>query len=208
MLLGVGMGLKEVTVPVFSAEISPAIIRGGLVMSWQVWTAFGRQHTPAPQFAWKKRREYLTRCDPGILLGTVANVAVANTGAIAWRLQFGSACIPAVPLLFGIFFCPESPRWYLKRKQYASAWNSHLRLRNTPLQAARDLYYINYLLEEEARLLQGAGMVKTGVTGFLTRFVELFTIPRVRRASWASGLVMFAQNMCGKFTLLLPAQVG
>ncbi|KAJ4207040.1 hypothetical protein NW759_014038 [Fusarium solani] len=41
MLLGIGMGLKEVTVPVFSAENSPAIIRGGLVMSWQIWTAFG-----------------------------------------------------------------------------------------------------------------------------------------------------------------------
>lgn len=42
MLLGIGMGLKEVTVPVFSAENSPTLIRGGLVMSWQVWTAFGK----------------------------------------------------------------------------------------------------------------------------------------------------------------------
>jgi hypothetical protein len=41
ILLGIGMGLKEVTVPVFSAEIVPANVRGGLVMSWQVWTAFG-----------------------------------------------------------------------------------------------------------------------------------------------------------------------
>jgi MFS family permease len=41
VLLGVGMGLKEVTVPVFSAEVVPASVRGGLVMSWQVWTAFG-----------------------------------------------------------------------------------------------------------------------------------------------------------------------
>ena len=40
-LLGIGMGLKEVTVPVFSAEVAPTNIRGGLVMSWQVWTAFG-----------------------------------------------------------------------------------------------------------------------------------------------------------------------
>jgi hypothetical protein len=30
------MGLKEVTVPVFSAENVPTSIRGGLVMSWQV----------------------------------------------------------------------------------------------------------------------------------------------------------------------------
>ena len=45
MLLDIGMGLKEVTVPVFSAENSPAIIRGGLVMSWQIWTAFGASLT-------------------------------------------------------------------------------------------------------------------------------------------------------------------
>lgn len=34
VLLGIGMGLKEVTVPVYSAEIAPPNIRGGLVMSW------------------------------------------------------------------------------------------------------------------------------------------------------------------------------
>lgn len=38
MLLGIGMGLKEVTVPVFSAENAPTNVRGGLVMSWQVST--------------------------------------------------------------------------------------------------------------------------------------------------------------------------
>lgn len=41
VLLGVGMGLKEVTVPIYSAEAAPTNIRGGLVMSWQLWTAFG-----------------------------------------------------------------------------------------------------------------------------------------------------------------------
>lgn len=86
ILLGIGMGLKEVTVPVFSAEVAPTMIRGGLVMSWQLWTAFG------------------------ILLGTSANLAVKDTGAISWRLQLGSAFIPAVPLVIGIYFCPESPR--------------------------------------------------------------------------------------------------
>lgn len=36
VLLGIGMGLKEVTVPVYSAEVAPRTIRGGLVMSWYV----------------------------------------------------------------------------------------------------------------------------------------------------------------------------
>jgi hypothetical protein len=35
-LTSIGMGLKEVTVPVYSAEIAPPNIRGGLVMSWYV----------------------------------------------------------------------------------------------------------------------------------------------------------------------------
>ena len=84
LLLGIGMGLKEVTVPVFSAENAPTSVRGGLVMSWQLWTAFG------------------------IFLGTCANLAVKDLYInLAWRLQLGSAFIPAVPLLIGIYFCPE-----------------------------------------------------------------------------------------------------
>ncbi|OAA37413.1 sugar transporter [Metarhizium rileyi] len=171
MLLGIGMGLKEVTVPVFSAENAPAIIRGGLVMSWQMWTAFG------------------------IFLGTCANLAVGRAGDIAWRLQFASAFIPAVPLVFGVYFCPESPRWCLKKKRYGQAWDSLLRLRNTPMQAARDLFYIHCLLEQEHELVKESGLKVT--SSVFTRFVELFTIPRIRRATWASGIVMIAQQMCG-----------
>lgn len=80
------MGLKEVTVPVFSAETAPANIRSALVMSWQLFVAFR------------------------IMLGFSANLVVVNVGAIAWRLQLGSAFIPAVPLLLGIYFTPESAR--------------------------------------------------------------------------------------------------
>lgn len=171
MLLGIGMGLKEVTVPVFSAENSPPLIRGGLVMSWQIWTAFG------------------------IFLGTCANLAVGKTGSISWRLQFASAFIPAVPLVLGTWFCPESPRWYIKKGRYEKAWGSLLRLRNTPLQAARDLYYIQALLDQEEVLVREAGLQVTN--NMFKRFVELFTIPRIRRATWASGIVMIAQQMCG-----------
>lgn len=159
------MGAKASTVPIFAAENCPAIIRGGLVMSWQLWTAFG------------------------IFLGFCANLAVYNVGAVAWRLQVGSAFIPAVPLVIGVYFCPESPRWYIKKGRYADAYRSLLRLRNTPIQAARDLYYIHAQIEEEATII--------GKSNYFTRFFELFTIPRVRRATLASFIVMLAQQMCG-----------
>ena len=41
VLLGIGMGTKASTIPVFAAENSPAAIRGSLVMGWQLWVAFG-----------------------------------------------------------------------------------------------------------------------------------------------------------------------
>ncbi|KAF2646725.1 hypothetical protein P280DRAFT_512877 [Massarina eburnea CBS 473.64] len=108
VLLGIGMGLKEVTVPVFSVEIVPANVRGGLVMTWQIWTAFG------------------------IFLGTVANLVVMNTGAdLAWRLQLGSAFIPAVPLVIGFLFVPESPRWLMKKRRKQRVHSLHRTLHHS-----------------------------------------------------------------------------
>lgn len=170
ILLGIGMGLKEVTVPVFSAENAPATIRGALVMSWQMWVAFG------------------------IMLGFSANLVVKDVGEIAWRLQFGSAFIPAVPILLGIYFVPESARWLIKKGKYTAAYKSLLRLRNTPLQAARDLYYIHSQLVAEDLLIKAKGFDNDN---FFTRAVELFTVPRIRRATQASGIIMIAQQMCG-----------
>ncbi|TFK17255.1 sugar transporter [Coprinopsis marcescibilis] len=165
LLLGLGMGPKATTSPVFASENVPANIRGGLVMCWQMWTAFG------------------------IFLGFSANLALHNVGPIAWRLELGSAFIPAIPLTLGIYFCPESPRWYMKKLRYPDAFRSFVRLRNSEIQAARDMYYVHCQLVEEYKIMQGST--------YIGRFFELFTIPRVRRATLASWVVMIAQQMCG-----------
>jgi MFS family permease len=79
---------------------------------------------------------------------------------------------------------PES-----EKNRYPQALKSLLRLRNDPLQAARDLYYIHTQLEIEKAII--------GKSNYVTRFIQLFTIPRVRRATLASFTVMIAQQMCG-----------
>lgn len=134
-------------------------------MTWQFWTAFG------------------------IFLGTAFNLAVWNAGDIGWRLQLGSAFIPAVPLAAFVYFCPESPRWYIKHGKHEKAYKSLLKLRNHPLLAARDLYYISTQIEIEREIV--------GESSYVSRFMQLFTIPRVRRATLASFVVMIAQQMCG-----------
>jgi sugar porter (SP) family MFS transporter len=165
LLLGIGMGTKASTIPIYAAENAPAPIRGAIVMGWQMWTAFG------------------------IFLGTCANLAVMSFGPEAWRYQLGSALIPAVPLAILIYFCPESPRWYMKKNRYREAMKSLLRLRNSPVQAGRDLYYIHVQLELEHQFLKNGN--------FFQKLVELFTIPRIRRATLAAFTVMIAQQMCG-----------
>ena len=83
----------------------------------------------------------------------------------------------------------------MKKGRHAQAYKSLVRLRNTPLQAARDLYFIQAQLVYEELLIEETGVAKTD--NFFTRFAELFTIPRIRRAAQASGIVMIAQQMCG-----------
>lgn len=124
----------------------------------------------------------------GIFLGTAVNIAVYYMRE-NWRYMLGAPFIPAVPLLVLIYLCPESPRWYMKKDRYPKAWESLLVLRNHPLQAARDMYSIHAVLEIE-RAVIGQGT-------YATRFVELFTVPRVRRATLAASTVMIAQQMCG-----------
>ena len=40
-LLGLGIGPKSATIPIYASECAPANVRGALVMMWQVFTAFG-----------------------------------------------------------------------------------------------------------------------------------------------------------------------
>ena len=83
-----------------------------------------------------------------------ASLITQDAGRITWRLQLGSAFIPAVPLAILIFFCPESPRWYMKKGRMQDAWKSMKKIRHTEVQAARDLYYAYIQFMEESKVGQ------------------------------------------------------
>lgn len=83
-----------------------------------------------------------------------------------------------------VYFCPESPRWYMIRNRYHSAYNALCQFRPSKLQAARDLYYIHAALVAETKLREGKQLWR-----------EMFTVPRNRRAAQSSFFVMFMQQV-------------
>lgn len=164
-VMGIAIGAKNATVPIFSAEMAPARVRGALVMFWQLWVT------------------------AGIFLGFCANVIVKDTGKIAWRLELGSAFIPSLVLMIGVFFCPESPRWLMKKGKIAKGFRSMAKLRAHPIIGARDYYYSYVQYQEEVKIAGGLG--------YFQRLWDCFSVPRIRRANYGASTVMLAQQLCG-----------
>jgi len=164
--LGFAVGAKSSTTPVYAAESAPKTIRGALTMMWQMWTAFG------------------------IMLGFVVSVAFYNVTFLGetspWRWMLASTSIPPFIVCIQVYFCPESPRWYMEKGKYDKAFQSLCRLRKHKIQAARDMYYAYKLLEVEKAERQGRKPWK-----------EFFGVRRNRRAAQSAFFVMFMQQFCG-----------
>ncbi|KAF4976861.1 hypothetical protein FZEAL_6526 [Fusarium zealandicum] len=164
--LGFGIGPKSATTPMFAAECAPKLVRGALVMQWQMWTAFG------------------------IMIGYVADLAFYgvpdqnNITGLNWRLMMASAGVPALIVCSMVYMCPESPRWYLTKKRHSEAYEAMSKLRYNKIQSARDIFYAHTLLEAESAMSIGRG----------SRIKEFFTVRRNRNAMIASEIVMFMQQ--------------
>jgi len=126
----------------------------------------------------------------GIMLGNIMGVAFGGLAPdLGWRLMLGSTVVLPVIVCAQVYFCPESPRWLVQHNKVDKAFRSFRTLRPTDLQAARDLYYVYVNVELEKKINRGKN--------FFTMFFELFSVPRNRRATLASWIVMFMQQFCG-----------
>ncbi|KAK8065967.1 sugar transporter [Apiospora hydei] len=156
-----------------------------------------------------------------------------GSSILAWQLChedkilsliLGSPCVPALFLLAGLWFCPESPRYYMRRKSSRfspmKAYEMLKRIRTTEcirfkgeaaayfvLQALRDIYLIHksvqleeYSLETDVESQEGP--VRKGLLsylrGYLSEYADLATRRRLRNALVSSSTVNLAQQLCGR----------
>jgi len=94
LLLGIAIGVASFTVPLYLSEISPTKMRGALVSLNQLMIAFGGKVSYLSDFL-------------------IAN----DADPYCWRWMFLVGIFPAVIMLIGMFFLPETPRWLISKGQ-------------------------------------------------------------------------------------------
>lgn len=98
LILGIAIGVSSFTVPLYIAEISPARLRGMLVSMFQLMITIG------------------------VLVSYLSDLYFANEEDVTcWRPMFYVGVIPALILLTGMSFMPETPRWLMSRGREAES---------------------------------------------------------------------------------------
>jgi MFS transporter, SP family, galactose:H+ symporter len=87
-VVGIGIGFSSVVAPLYISEAAPARVRGALVSLYQFAITIG------------------------ILAAYLIDYGLAAGGA--WRWMLGLGVVPAIVLILGMIFMPESPRFLFK----------------------------------------------------------------------------------------------
>ncbi|KAE8727375.1 Sugar transport protein 4 [Hibiscus syriacus] len=108
LLLGVGVGFANQSVPVYLSEMAPANIRGALNIGFQMAITLG------------------------ILAAGLINYGTSKIeGGWGWRLSLGLAVVPAVVMTIGSYVLPDTPNSILERGQTDKARQMLQKLRGT-----------------------------------------------------------------------------
>lgn len=131
--LGLAVGAASTTVPVYLAELSPFEKRGSLVTRNEVMIVSG-------QFA------------AFVINAIIFNVWGEHDGV--WRYMLAVAVLPAIALLIGMLFLPESPRWLISKHRDDQAFEVLKQVRS-PERAAAEMQEVELLAEEEEKSKTG-----------------------------------------------------
>src|SRR3954466_660802 len=184
--LGVTIGLSVVTAPIFVAESSPAAVRGGLIVMYQVATV------------------------TGIVIAYFVDYALAGSGS--WRIMLALSAVPSLVVLAILARLPDTPRWYVMKGARAPA-REVLVVAAPDADADRELDEIEEDLRDE-RGGSIAEMLRTPyarATFFVIGLGFLIQITGINAVVFYSPMIFKEMGFTGNTSLLLlPAivQVG
>ena len=108
LLLGVGVGFANQSVPIYLSEMAPAKIRGALNIGFQMAITIG------------------------ILAANLINYGTAQIKeGYGWRISLGLAAVPALMITIGSFFLPDTPNSIIERGHPEEAKRMLQKIRGT-----------------------------------------------------------------------------
>ncbi len=189
---GLAVGVSSVVSPLYIAEISPANIRGRLVTLNQMAIVLG------------------------ILVAYFVNALLVDVGPNNWRWMFASEAVPALLLLVGLLFIPESPRWLVTRGDDAGAVAILVRAGGVCQagQALREIHQV--IAQEQAGLAElfRPGVFRAVVVGVVLAMLGqisginaiIYYGPKIfRQAGLETGAAFWAQVSIGVANVLATA---
>src|SRR3954468_15125154 len=184
--LGVTIGISVVTAPIFVAESSPAAVRGGLIVMYQVATV------------------------TGIVVAYFVDYALAGGGN--WRLMLGLSAAPALLVVAILARLPDTARWYVMKGRHDKARDT-LRVTDPDADVDRELAEIEDDLRRERGGSFGEMLRRPYLraTLFVVGLGFLIQITGINAVVFYSPLIFKQMGFSGNAALLLlPAlvQVG
>ncbi|WP_110598343.1 sugar porter family MFS transporter [Salinicola lusitanus] len=168
MIMGLGVGASAVVVSVYLVEVAPTHLRGRVGAMGQLMVV------------------------SGILLAYLVGYALQPFHA--WRWMIGLSAIPAIALLIGLAFMPETPRWLVMRDRLEAA-------RRALTMLGRASHEVDTELDELVRAHRAGtinGPAKSSV-------IKQMLAPRLRSASLAAAAVAILVQFIGVNSIIYYA---
>ncbi|KAI5795397.1 general substrate transporter [Peziza echinospora] len=177
-VIGWGVGLASLIVPLYLAELSPAQFRGRMIVINVLFITFGQ------------------------VIAYAIGAGLENVPDIGWRLMVGIGAIPAAVQLLSIYWLPESPRYLVRKGKAEDAKAVLARIYEGETDEQLDIK-IKYLVEYvNVDLRKYAGSGETKMQIWVRDAKELFTIGRNVRALVIACGLQAVQQLCGFNSLM------
>lgn len=170
VLTGVGIGGCSCLAPIYVSEISPTMIRGKTVGTWEVFWQVGG------------------------IVGYFINYGVLQNipnSRKQWLIPFAVQLIPSGLFLIGSFLLPESPRFLIAKGKVDQARKNLAYLRNLPEDHPYSVFEMNAINKDINERYNRIG------SGFLSPFKQIITSKKILFRLLLSTSLFIMQNGLG-----------
>ncbi|KAJ4267071.1 hypothetical protein NW762_003169 [Fusarium torreyae] len=170
-ITGFGHGLMMPAGPVYINELAPANLRGTIMSFWQLFFAVGSFVAYWINYGCSKNAESL--------------------GEWEWRVVMLLQCFFPMIIISGLFFCPETPRWYVQNDRFEEAYQVLLQTRDDP----------NLIAQEMEDIRQAIAFERKQTNSTWARYKLLWTDESVRKRMLLAAGINIGQQLSGNNSL-------